>query len=208
MVFHGVPSLIQRLFPNRVWENETESQSVFLTFDDGPVPGVTDFVLRELEKRGQKATFFMVGDNVRKNPSLAREVIQAGHQVGNHTHNHLNGWKTDTESYLSNFEKAEKTIEDVLAQKTEYFRPPYGLITSAQASSIRATHQVIMWSVLSGDYRKGILPERVIEQSCKRTRKGSVVVFHDQEKTAEILPKVLPVYLDFLLSEGYQTQLL
>ena len=105
MDFHGVPRLIQRLFPNRVWENDTESQSVFLTFDDGPVPRVTDFVLRELDKRGQKATFFMVGDNVRKNPNLAREVIQAGHQVGNHTYNHLNGWRTDTASYLSNFEK-------------------------------------------------------------------------------------------------------
>lgn len=208
MVFHGVPRLIQRLFPNRVWENDTESQSVFLTFDDGPVPGVTDFVLKELDKRGQKATFFMVGDNVRKNPNLAREVIQAGHQVGNHTYNHLNGWKTDTATYLSNFEKAEKTIEDVLAQKTENFRPPYGLITSTQASSIRATHQVVMWSVLSGDYREGILPKKVIEQSCERTRKGSVVVFHDQEKTAEILPKVLTDYLDFLLHEGYQTQLL
>ena len=208
MVFHGVPSLIQRLFPNRVWEGDPDTQSVFLTFDDGPVPGITDFVLNELDKRRQKATFFMVGDNMRKNPNLAREVIQAGHQVGNHTFNHLNGWKTDTASYLSNFEKAEKTIEDILSQKTRFFRPPYGLITSSQASAIRTTHQVIMWSVLSGDYRKGILQERVIEQSCKRTRKGSVVVFHDQEKTAEILPKVLPVYLDFLLSEGYQTQLL
>ncbi|GMQ25110.1 polysaccharide deacetylase family protein [Algoriphagus sp. oki45] len=208
MVFHGVPRLIQRLFPNRVWEGDPDTQSVFLTFDDGPVPGITDFVLNELDKRGQKATFFTVGDNVCKNPSLAREVIQAGHQVGNHTHNHLNGWKTDTESYLSNFEKAEKTVEDILGQKTRFFRPPYGLITSTQASAIRKTHQVIMWSVLSGDYRKGISPERVIEQSCKITQNGSVVVFHDQEKTAELLPKVLPHYLDFLLSEGFKTQLL
>ncbi|GMQ30333.1 polysaccharide deacetylase family protein [Algoriphagus confluentis] len=207
MVFHGVPRLIQRIFPNRVWEGNPDSQSVFLTFDDGPVPRITDFVLNELDKRGQKATFFVVGDNVNKNPSLAREVIQAGHQVGNHTHNHLNGWKTDTGSYLSNFEKAEKTLEDILSQKTRFFRPPYGLITSSQASAIRTTHQVIMWSVLSGDYRRGISPERVIEQSCKRTQNGSVVVFHDQEKTAELLPKVLPHYLDFLLSEGFKTQL-
>jgi peptidoglycan-N-acetylglucosamine deacetylase len=208
MVIHSVPKSIQLLFPKRKWREEGAEGSVFLTFDDGPVPGVTDYVLNELSKRGQKASFFMVGDNVQKHPTLAREVLEAGHRIGNHTFHHLNGFKNSTQVYYENFLKTETTLEDTLGIHTTLFRPPYGLIRPSQVNLIRKTHQIIMWDVLSGDYSKSIAPEKVLENSKKRTKGGSIVVFHDQQKTLEVLPKVLPMYLDSLLGQGFKTELL
>ncbi len=208
MVWHAVPSLIQHLYPARVWSKEDSGNMVYLTFDDGPVPGVTDYVLEELAKRDQKATFFVVGDNVRKNPSLAREILDQGHQIGNHTFHHLNGWKTKRHSYLDNVDLCDRTIEDLLGIKTQLFRPPYGLIRSTQAVEVSRSHQIVMWTMLSGDYDLSLKPELILKNSMRHTREGRIAVFHDQLKTKHVLPKVLPQYLDYIGDMGWKTAVL
>ncbi|WBL41962.1 polysaccharide deacetylase family protein [Algoriphagus halophytocola] len=208
MIWHTVPRLVQYCFPNRVWSKEGEGEEIYLTFDDGPVPGVTDYVLQELAKRGQKATFFMVGDNVRKHPELARAVLQAGHGIGNHTFHHMNGWKTARDQYLSDISACARIFEDKLGVTTTLFRPPYGLINPKQAQEVSENYQVIMWSMLSGDYDRSLPPERVLEKSIKHTKAGAIGLFHDQQKTSAVLPKVLPTYLDFLDERGLKTALL
>lgn len=205
MVFHTVPWVIQRLFPQRIWSKNSEGNQVFLTFDDGPVPGVTDFVLQELSKRAMKATFFMVGDNVRKHSSLAKEVLSQGHQLANHTFHHLNGWKTKREKYVQDFLACNQIIEDQLGVQTKLFRPPYGLMTSAEAKEISKTHSIVMWNMLSGDYDLKLDAKEVLRKSIENTGPGSIVLFHDQQKTSSVLPKILPTYLDKLLDKGWTT---
>lgn len=206
MVWHTVPKAVQLVFPKRIWSGDGSANQVYLTFDDGPVPGVTDFVLNELAKRGQKATFFMVGDNLRKFPTLGKAVLESGHQIGNHTFNHLNGWLTTDKEYLKNIQAFDQLLETSLDIQTALFRPPYGLIRSSQAKAVLKSKSLIMWNVLSGDYDKRIDPNRVLSKSIKNTRSGSVVLFHDQQKTKETILKVLPDYLDFLEDHGFQTR--
>lgn len=208
MIWHTVPVLVQRLFPKRLWKKSAGENTVYLTFDDGPVPGVTDYVLEELTKRNQKATFFVVGDNVRKYPDLSQEIVNEGHAVGNHTFNHLNGWKTEKAVYLENIERCDKTLEDILGVRPKLFRPPYGLVKSSQAVEISKSHQIVMWNMLSGDYDQRITPDTVLKKSIQHTKACSIVVFHDQLKTKQILPKILPYYLDFIQEKGWKTGVL
>lgn len=208
MVWHTVPKAVQLIFPKRIWTGDSSGNHVYLTFDDGPVPGVTDFVLNELAKRGQKATFFMVGDNLRKHHTLGKEVLESGHQIGNHTFNHLNGWKTSDAEYFKNVQAFDRELETSLGLETRLFRPPYGLIRNSQAKSVLKSKKLIMWNVLSGDYDLKIDPAVVLSKSMMNTNPGSIVVFHDQQKTKEVIHKVLPAYLDFLVEKGLQTRLL
>lgn len=208
MVWHQVPRHVQQIYPKRIWRKASDEGKVYLTFDDGPVPGVTDFVLTELEKRAMKATFFLVGDNVRKHSLLAKEVLEAGHRVGNHTYHHLNGWKTNLEKYLQDIQECDEMLLENLGVQTNLFRPPYGMMTTSQATEVLKTKQVIMWDVLSGDYDPQLSSERILKKTIKYTQEGSIVLFHDQQKTAGILPKCLPAYLDFIHGEGWQTELL
>lgn len=208
MLWHTVPKAVQLFFPKRIWNGDDSEKQVYLTFDDGPVPGVTDFVLNELAKRGQKATFFMVGDNLKKYRSLGMAVADSGHQIGNHTFNHLNGWKTTDEEYLKNIQDFDQELEDSLGIQTSLFRPPYGLIRNSQAKAVLKSKKLIMWNVLSGDFDQRIGPTHVLSKSITYTRAGCIVLFHDQEKTKETIQKVLPDYLDFLKDQGFQTRLL
>ncbi|WP_026950974.1 polysaccharide deacetylase family protein [Algoriphagus mannitolivorans] len=208
MIFHSVPKAVQVLFPNRKWSGDPSGNKVYLTFDDGPVPGVTTYVLEQLKIRNQKATFFMVGDNVRKHPELARAVLADGHLIGNHTYHHLKGFKTSKEEYYRDFQKSEDIFREVLGIESRLFRPPYGSLTMAQSSPIRRSHQIIMWDVLSGDYHPKADPEKILFETKKRTKAGSIIVFHDQQKTADMLPKILPQFLDFLLEKEFKTSLL
>ncbi|MFT4857910.1 MAG: peptidoglycan/xylan/chitin deacetylase (PgdA/CDA1 family) [Planctomycetota bacterium] len=208
MVFHSVPTLIQSFFPNRTWKKLNAGQKIFLTFDDGPVPGVTDYVLNELIKREMKATFFMVGANVEKSSSLAKEVIFEGNGVGNHTFHHLDGWKTRLEDYLTDVEACNQILEKTLNVKSKLFRPPYGTMTERQAKVIRETHELIMWNVLTGDYDRSLSPDQILKNTLKHINSGTIVVLHDQEKTRDIIRKVLPDLLDFLADQGFKTAIL
>lgn len=208
MVWHTVPKAIQLVFPKRIWSGNGSGNQVYLTFDDGPVPEVTDFVLNELAKRGQMATFFMVGDNLRKFPTLGKAVLESGHQIGNHTFNHLNGWKASHEEYLKNIGAFDQILESLLGIQTALFRPPYGLIKTSQAKAVLKSKRLIMWNVLSGDYDQRIDPTRVLSKSIKNTLPGSVILFHDQQKTKDTILKILPDYLDFLKDQGFQTGIL
>lgn len=176
-----------------------------LTFDDGPVPGCTSFVLEELEKRDMKATFFMVGDNVRKHGNLAREVLAGGHQIGNHTYHHIKGSEVDTTAYLQEVKACQETIEESLSYSPSLFRPPYGRMKRIQAKIIRRTYTIVMWEVLSGDFVRKVDPKKAIEKTMDYTRSGSIVLFHDQEKTLGFLKKCLPVYLDYIGDKGLKT---
>jgi peptidoglycan/xylan/chitin deacetylase (PgdA/CDA1 family) len=208
MFWHTVPRAVQMLFPKRTWEGDASGNRLYLTFDDGPVAGVTDYVLNELAKRDQKATFFMVGDNIQKDPHLAGEVLRSGHGIGNHTFNHLHGWRTPDSDYLENVRAFDRILEQVLGSQTIVFRPPYGMIRSSQAKVVLETKKIVMWNVLTGDYDRSISPTGILEKTKENTRAGSIVVFHDQQKTRDVLPKVLPHFLDFLVETGFETALL
>ena len=208
MRLHQLPFFIPSLYPNRIWKGPSLEQKITLTFDDGPVPGITDWVLEELEKRDMKATFFMVGDNVRKHPALAQEVVAAGHQLGNHTYRHLSGWKTSTQAYLTDVTACDAILSDTVGETPRFFRPPYGWMSQGQAKGIESTKRIVMWNLLSYDFDWSVSSENLIRACTARTAPGTIIVFHDQQKTQAQLMKVLPDYLDFLVGEGYTTQLL
>lgn len=208
MLIHHVPQAVQLLFPQFVWHKSRLEKSIYLTFDDGPVPGVTDYVLDHLDKRQMKATFFMVGDNVVKHPDLALKVKQAGHQIGNHTHNHLDGYNCSNERYLWNFEKCQTVLQKNLGIDTKLFRAPYGRIRRRQQMVVSKTHQMVMWDVIPGDFEKGTSAKKCLNKARKHTRNGSIILFHDQQKTEKILSEILPDFLDYIQEEGYQTALL
>lgn len=205
---HHVPALIPRLFSQFIWNKDRSENKIYLTFDDGPVPGITDFVLDELDKRSMFATFFMVGDNIQKNQQLAKEVLQSGNGIGNHTMHHVNGFRTSYDRYLEEILACQSQIQDTLSVSTRLFRPPYGKITKTQFKSVIAEYDVIMWDVLTGDFDPSQSTEECLKKSMKYSRKGSIVVFHDQQKTKEIIKKVLPDYLKFLKDSGLETALL
>lgn len=203
MIVHHVPSLVQKAYPEYTWHKSRESKEIFLTFDDGPVPGVTEKVLDILHGYNYKATFFMVGHNVTKYPTLAKEVLAAGHQIGNHTYHHMRGNKSSTDSYLADFILCQETLFEILEIEAKSFRPPYGRISTDQAKEIGKTHEVVMWDVLSGDYDNKITTDKIIKKTKKHTRNGSIIVFHDQQKTAWRLPNILSDFLDYSSNKGY-----
>jgi peptidoglycan/xylan/chitin deacetylase (PgdA/CDA1 family) len=208
MRFYQLPFFLPFLYPNRLWKGPTAERKISLTFDDGPVPGITDWVLEELENRSMKATFFMVGDNVRKHPALAQTVVESGHQLGNHTYHHLSGWKVSTQTYLDDVASCDAILADTVGEIPRFFRPPYGWMSAGQARGLVPTKKIVMWNLLSYDFDPDLSSEILIRACTSKTTPGTIVVFHDQQKTKEQLRKVLPEYLDFLVGEGYTTQLL
>lgn len=200
MFFYKTPALIIKLFPGILWRVETINKEIFLTFDDGPIPEVTPWVLDQLKVFGAKATFFMVGDNIIKHKDIYQQVIAHGHGIGNHTLNHLNGWQTDTKEYLDNITKSEQLVE---TKGAKLFRPPYGKLKWAQYQVLKLDYKIIMWDVLSGDFFKKIKQEDCLEKCVKNTSPGSVVVFHDSKKTFDKLKYVFPRYLEHFSELGY-----
>ena len=205
---YQIPFFLPFLYSNRLWSGPASERKISLTFDDGPVPGITDWVLAELEKRGLKATFFMVGDNVRKHPALAQSVLAAGHQLGNHTYHHLSGWKTSTQTYLNDVASCDAILADIVGETPRFFRPPYGWMSPGQAKGLVPSKKIVMWNLLSYDFDPDLSSESLIRECTSRTAPGTIVVFHDQQKTKAQLIRVLPHYLDFLVGEGFTTQLL
>ncbi|PVW14360.1 polysaccharide deacetylase family protein [Marixanthomonas spongiae] len=205
-----MPKLVQRLFPERIWALPNKDNKIYLTFDDGPIPEVTPWVLDTLKEYNAKATFFCIGDNVKKHPEIFQRIISEGHQVGNHTFNHLNGWKTSTQSYIENvslFEtelQAQNSRHSYLVPRTSLFRPPYGKITSKQASLLQQQgYKIVMWSVLSYDYDASVSEDQCFQNVAQNLKPGSIVVFHDSLKAQKNLRYVLPKVLEYYKKMDY-----
>lgn len=175
-------------------------KAIYLTFDDGPIPDVTEFALSTLASFGAKATFFCIGDNVRKHPAIFQKVVEGGHSIGNHTFNHMNGWKSDDREYLQNVGLCDQE----LGISTPLFRPPYGRIKRVQAKPLLPHKKIIMWDVLSGDFSPQITPEVCLEKSIKHTKNGSIVLFHDSIKASGNMTHTLPRYLEHFANLGYR----
>jgi peptidoglycan-N-acetylglucosamine deacetylase len=209
MIFiHHIPSLVPKIFSKMIWHMERNTPKVYLTFDDGPVPGITDFVLDELGKREMRATFFMVGDNIRKHPDLARQVVECGHSVGNHTQHHVKGFVLSCEDYLQEVASCQSQFQETMGISPRIFRPPYGQLTHGQLKPLLPDFQVYMWDVLSGDFDRDQTAEVCLAKTKKYTQNGSIIVFHDQQKTKEIIREVLPPFLDYLDLMEFETALL
>ena len=196
------PNVIQSLFPNFTWRIPTQEKTVYLTFDDGPIPEVTPWVVAQLEKFSAKATFFCVGDNVRKHPEVFQQVVDAGHAVGNHTFHHLNGWLQDNIPYFHDIRHCARLINSTL------FRPPYGRLKPRQAQFLQRHYRIVMWDVLSGDFDPAITPEQCLQNVLRNVSAGSIVVFHDSLKAQEKLTYVLPRVLEALSEQGYRFEAL
>ncbi len=188
-----------------MWRIPSEQKVLYLTFDDGPVPGPTEFVLDQLGRVKAKATFFCIGDNIHKYGSVFRRVIDEGHAVGNHTFHHLNGWKSSKEDYLSSIQSCRDEITSVgmASGPANLFRPPYGRITRSQITDL-SDYRIVMWDVLTNDYAKNLSPEQCLQGSIEATRTGSIVVFHDSIKAERNMTYVLPRFLDHFSSLGYE----
>ena len=227
--WHKTPRLLQRMFPKRVWSFPQDTNAVFLTFDDGPIPDITPWVIQELKKYDAQATFFCIGENIKKHPEIFRSLISEGHRIGNHTFNHLNGWKTNVSEYVKNVILSEaeankwkekspiKNLSSIAppdgragSAKEDHqslFRPPYGKITSKQSKTLQKRgYKIIMWDILSADYNTSISKEKCLQNVLKSIEPGSIVVFHDSFKAEKNLRYALPKVLDFISKKGWKCE--
>lgn len=228
--FAKTPKIIQNIFSDYIWRMPAkkdpvcrQERNIYLTFDDGPIPEITDWILKTLDKFHTKATFFCVGDNIQKHPEIFQSVLNKDHSIGNHTFNHLNGWRTNTKKYLENLKQTEEII-DITSTKvlpsgkdlewdqnlfhrkvgSKLFRPPYGKIKPAQRKILQKKgYQIIMWDVLSGDFDPGLSKENCLQNVMDNVQNGSIIVFHDSIKAFEKLQYVLPKVLQHFTQKGY-----
>lgn len=199
MLIERPPLFYRLLFPEAIWRiKHRRRKVVFLTFDDGPIPEVTSWVLDTLDRYGIKATFFMVGDNVRRHPELLEEVRRRGHAVGNHTMHHLQGMKVTAYRYMHDISEANDLIDSPL------FRPPHGLLRWKQARAIKDRYNLVMYDLVTRDYSKKLNPEQVFNNVRRYARNGSIIVFHDSLKAEKNMKAVLPRAIEYLRSLGYE----
>lgn len=200
MVFFGHnPYILKKTFPSICWNfSKIKTKKIFLTFDDGPTPQVTDNVLDILDKYNAKATFFCLGENVEKYPETYNKIIKNKHSVGNHTFSHINGWTTKNKKYFYDVELANSII------KTNLFRPPYGKITPSQIRVLKKQYKIILWDVMSMDYDKRISKKKCLKNIYKFTQNGSIIVFHDTLKAQEKLFYLLPIILEKFSKSGFE----
>ena len=220
-MFIEQPAVFLRwLYPTAIWRMSRKKKIVYLTFDDGPIPEATPFVLDTLDRFGIKATFFMVGDNVRKHPDIYRMVVERGHRIGNHTFNHIRGFENTFKSYQSNTDRAQQFMReacgDLPAQTLEHalqpllFRPPHGHMTWSQYLMLKKHYRIVMWDLVTRDYSKKLRGPQVLANVMRYARNGSIITFHDSLKSWNNgnLAYALPRSLDFLKEEGYEFKLL
>lgn len=196
------PAFYRWLFPNLLWRLPGQGRTLYLTFDDGPIPGPTEFVLDTLRQWQIKATFFLIGDNIRKHPGVFQRIIREGHAVGNHTFNHLDGWKTGAQKYAENVEACRRQMDVSGKEKTLYFRPPYGKITPGQVKLLQQ-YRIVMWDLLTNDFRKELKPEICLANTLRRLRPGAIIVMHDSLKAETNLSYVLPRLLEEAKKQNY-----
>ena len=195
---------IKKIFNNLVWEIPNSDKKIYLTFDDGPIPEVTEWVLNILKSKDIKATFFCIGDNMKKHPEVYKRILAEGHQTGNHTFNHLNGWNTETNYYIENFKLCETEHLKLNTEHSFLFRPPYGKIKPSQSKTIRQFgYKIIMWDVLSYDFDSTVSEEKCLENVISNTEQGSIIVFHDSVKAEKNLKYALPKAIQVLKDKGF-----
>jgi peptidoglycan/xylan/chitin deacetylase (PgdA/CDA1 family) len=198
--FTKTPFWLKALYPGCLWDYpKAGGKKIYLSFDDGPHAAATPFVLDQLNKYGAKASFFCIGKNVVEETAIYKRILLEGHRVGNHTYNHLNGWKTDSKNYLQNIEKARELID------SDLFRPPYGRASAFQIRNLieKLHYKVVMWDVLAGDFDPAVNGKEAAERVIRKSRSGSIVVFHDSTKAFPVLREALPVVLNYFSAEGY-----
>lgn len=199
--------IIKWVFPNYIWDIPNNGNKVYLTFDDGPTPEITEWVLEQLKSHGAKATFFCIGNNIEKYPEIFQKVISEGHSIGNHTFNHLKGWKTDNETYIKNVGLCQSAISKQQSVVSYLFRPPYGKITPFQSRKLRSLgYKIIMWDIVSYDFDKETSNEQCLQNVLKHVQSGSIIVFHDSLKAEQNLKYALPKTLEFLKEKGYRCE--
>lgn len=200
--FIKTPWWLKKIYSSYVWDINSTEKNIYLTFDDGPHPVATPFVLDELKKYNAKATFFCIGKNVVDYPAIYKRILEEGHRVGNHTQNHLNGWKTTIQDYLADVKEAAVNIN------SDLFRPPYGRIKRIQANGIRKamsnpSAKIIMWDILSGDFDNSLSKEKCLKNVINKTKPGSIIVFHDSQKAFPRLQYTLPLFLQVFAGKGF-----
>ncbi len=197
---HRSPSWLQWILSDYTWRIDTSEKIIYLTFDDGPIPVVTESVMEMLERFGAEATFFCIGDNVRKHPDIFEELKRRGHSIGNHTYNHLNGWKTADDLYLDNFRRCQ----DILQTDTKLFRPPYGRIRKSQYRLLPGDTKVMMWDVLTGDFSPDVQPVPALNSAIRLSRPGTIMLLHDSIKAEKKMSYILPGVLEHFSEKGYR----
>ncbi|MEC3905832.1 polysaccharide deacetylase family protein [Tamlana sp. 2201CG12-4] len=207
------PVVVKKMFPNYIWDIATTENVIYLTFDDGPTPEITNWTLNVLEAYKAKATFFCIGKNIEKHPDIFQNILNNGHAIGNHTQNHIKGWKTKTKDYLKNIELCEYALKSRLPDSsaishqtlaTSLFRPPYGQITPKQGKKLIALgYKIIMWDVLSFDWDTKVDEETCLNNVIEKAYSGSIVVFHDSVKASKNMQYALPKILEYFSNKGY-----
>ena len=197
MIIEQPAVYLRWLYPKALWRMDRRERAVYLTFDDGPIPESTPFILEVLRRFGVRATFFVVGDNVRKYPDLFQQIIDEGHLVGNHTHNHIGGFRHTVRDYMYNVEKANAYI------RSHFFRPPHGWMRLAQYAWLSRRYKVVMWDVVTRDYSKWMTPDDIVNNVKRYVRNGSIITFHDSLKAIDKLHTALPQSLQWLTEQGY-----
>lgn len=231
------PGIVKKLFPNYIWNVKAHEKVIYLTFDDGPTPKITPWTLNVLKQYHAKATFFCIGNNIEKHPEIFNAILEAGHAIGNHTQNHVKGWRCTTDNYLDNIKIAEGIIDSQTSKKNlkylgsnttalepnisrartilsplkgaKLFRPPYGQITPKQGKALIANgYQIIMWDILSFDWEINVKPETCLQNIIKKTSAGSIIVFHDSVKASRNMRYALPRVLEYFSNKGYRFETL
>lgn len=197
MFIEQVPNFFRNLYPKALWRMNPDEKAIYLTFDDGPIPVITPWVVELLNRYNIKATFFMVGDNVHKFSQEYMQVVESGHRVGNHTFNHLKGLFTSTKEYIENVDRADAFIHSNL------FRPPHGILRTSQYNELSKRYTFVMWDLVTRDYSFRLYGEDVLANVKRYTRNGSIITFHDSLRSESNLRYALPRALDWLLEEGY-----
>ena len=197
MFIEQVPEFFRNLYPKALWRMNPDEKAVYLTFDDGPIPVITPWVVELLDRYNIKATFFMVGDNVHKFSQEYMQVVESGHRVGNHTFNHLKGLFTNTRDYVENVEKADALIHSNL------FRPPHGMLRRSQYKELNKRYQFVMWDLVTRDYSYRLNGEEVLDNVKRLVRNGSIITFHDSLRSEKNLKYALPRAIEWLLEQGY-----
>jgi len=202
MYLPKTPEIAKKLFPKLTWRQDSEDNAVYLTFDDGPTPAITEWVLNQLRQYNAKATFFCLGKNVVRYPEIFEELLRSGHSIGNHTFNHLNCWETPKERFLSDIASCEKVFHSKL------FRPPYGKLKPGLRSKILKNYQIVMWDVMSYDFDQNLNPKQCADNVMNNISNGSIIVFHDSIKAKDNLKNSLPIVLQALDKAGIQMKAL